>query len=401
MGLETFDLEQIQKAIRQNKNCDGWLLYDFHGHNSIALDILCIKPTQILSRRFFYWIPKSGLPTKLVHQVEDDSLDHLPGKKELYDSWESLETKLAQLMEKKRCVAMEHAPDCKIPIISKLDSGTFEWLTKRNITIISSWPIAESFLCRLDKKQQQSHKSAAKLLIKAYKSAWNLVEKALKARKKITEYDVQQHIMETIEQAGYMSSIPPIVAVDANAALPHYLPSKKSARQIKENMLLLIDLSAKLNSARSIFSDLTQVAFIGKNPPQELVQRYAIVYEAQKQAIDFLSKRCSQKKPVTGSELDDVCRAVLCRHNLGKYFVHRTGHNIYYDMHGLGPNLDNFETCDTRELLPRTCYSIEPGIYFPGAYGIRLECNIFINDEAGVEVTAPSSPHLVCLKTAT
>lgn len=397
MISDTFDLEKIQKAIRQNKQCDGWLIYDFHGYNSIALEVLHINPSQILTRRFFYWIPKTGTAIKLVHQVEEDSLDHLPGQKHVYDSWESLELQLNKLVAGKKCIAMEHTTDGAMPIISKLDSGTYEWITKKGLTVLPSWQIAQHFVCRLNKEQENSHKKAAKLLVKAYKSAWSLLEDALKKRKKITEYDLQQHIVEMISEENHISSILPIVAVDANTALPHYIPTQKTARQIKEGMLLLIDLSAKKNSPNSIFSDITQVVYIGKKAPQELIDHYAIVYEAQKKALCYLQDAFANNRTVLGCEIDDICRKHVNEHGLGKYFVHRTGHNLWYEMHGIGPSLDNFETRDTRELLSRSCYSIEPAIYFPGSYGIRLECNIIIDETKKVVLTAQSHKTLPCL----
>jgi Xaa-Pro aminopeptidase len=74
----------------------------------------------------------------------------------------------------------------------------------------------------------------------------------------------------------------------------------------------------------------------------------------------------------------------------GEQFVHRTGHSIDRDLHGSGPHLDNFETADERTLLPGIGFSVEPGIYLPGRFGMRSEINVFLH-ETGPEVT-PRSP---------
>jgi Xaa-Pro aminopeptidase len=162
-------------------------------------------------------------------------------------------------------------------------------------------------------------------------------------------------------------------------------------------MPLLIDLWAKKEAPNSVYADITQVAYIGKQAPAELHNLYDIVLGAQASGIIYMQKRLSQNKPIRGCDVDDACRAYIHKSGYGDYFVHRTGHNISKELHGLGPNLDNFETNDTRELLPNTCYSIEPGIYLPGSVGIRLECNLFIHDDLTLEVTGQSAAHLPCI----
>lgn len=379
------NIKLIQKEIAALGECDGWLLYDFHGHNSIALEILQIPSSQMLSRRFYYWIPKSGTPVKIVHQIEENGLDHLCGSKIIYSDWKSLDQALAKVLKGKKKIAAEHSI---IPTISKLDSALLEKLFSQKISVISSWPIASNFISRLTPKQFAMHKEASQMLVQAYESAWDFIKK----KKNITEYDVQQHILDRFE--GFTTDHPPIVAIGANSALAHYFPTKKKSSPIVANSPLLIDLWAKKAAADSVYADITQVCYIGKKAPKKIQEIYDIVYGAQRAAISFIQQ---QKKGVSGSDVDDTCRAYIKNSGYEKYFVHRTGHNIAGDLHGLGPNLDNFETNDTRELLTNACYSIEPGIYIPGSFGIRLECNIFIHDDWSVEVTGKSRKNLPCL----
>ncbi len=70
----------------------------------------------------------------------------------------------------------------------------------------------------------------------------------------------------------------------------------------------------------------------------------------------------------------------------GPYFIHRTGHSIGQETHGNGANMDDLETHDERLVLPRTCFSVEPGIYLP-EFGIRSEVNVFIGADGTVHVT--------------
>ena len=88
--------------------------------------------------------------------------------------------------------------------------------------------------------------------------------------------------------------------------------------------------------------------------------------------------------------MDDVARGVIREAGYGAFFVHRTGHSIDRDLHGSGPHLDNFETADTRVLIPGVGFSVEPGIYLPGRFGMRSEINVFMS-ETGPEVT-PRGP---------
>ena len=93
---------------------------------------------------------------------------------------------------------------------------------------------------------------------------------------------------------------------------------------------------------------------------------------------------------VTGADLDDATRGVIVAAGYGRVFVHRTGHSIDRELHGSGPHIDNFETADTRLLQPGIGFSVEPGIYLPGRFGVRSEINVYLGD-AGPEVT-PAEP---------
>ena len=98
----------------------------------------------------------------------------------------------------------------------------------------------------------------------------------------------------------------------------------------------------------------------------------------------------TQNAVVRGCDVDDVTHAYIADRGYGEYFIHRTGHNIGEEVHGNGAHLDNFETHDERELIPETCFSIEPGIYLPGEFGVRLEIDVYIS--ADREVIIPGQP---------
>jgi Xaa-Pro aminopeptidase len=383
------NISEIQKKISEQKNLDGWLLYDFHAHNSIAIELLGIDPTKLLTRRFFYWIPKKGEPVKIVHQIEADALNLLPGKTVIYASWQKLEEALFSTLKGVKTVAMEHATNGEIPVLAKLDAGTYEWLSSKGIKVVSSWPIAQHFIAHWNQKQLSQHKSASKMLVDAYKSAWDLLSK----KGTITEYDLQEHITDFFSAKGYITNHPPIVAVGKNSAEPHYCPSKKSSAKITSDNLLLIDLWAKKDALNAPYADITQVAYIGKKVPAAIQKLYSIVWNAQEKAISYIKNN----KIITGAAVDDAARSYIDERGYASHFLHRTGHNIHTELHGSGPNIDNFETHDTRQLLEKTCYSIEPGIYLPNLYGIRLECNVYIASPQEILVTGKSPKQIPSL----
>lgn len=393
MTKKNFPVQEIQRYIAEQKILDGWLIYDFRGHNTLGLEMLGIDEEQLLSRRFFYWIPKQGSPLKIVHQIESHTLKSLPGDQIVYESWQSLDLALKSTLRKRTRIAMEHSPKCDIPVLAKLDAGFYEWLLDKNISVVSSWPIAKHFICRWDQKQLISHRKSAKFLENIFEMCW---ETATTTRS-LSEFHLQEKIMDAFAEKGFVSAHPPIVAVGPNSALPHYSPVKSQAAKIKKDSLLLVDIWCKQDSPSAPYADFTQVAYLGKKAPSEMVKVYNAVKEAQTAGIDYVQKNLQKGNEVLGCDVDDVCRASIRKAGYGKYFVHRTGHNINTMLHGQGPNLDNLETHDDRPLMSRTCYSVEPGIYLPKAFGIRLESNIFIHDDLKVEVTGRSPDTLPCL----
>ena len=96
-----------------------------------------------------------------------------------------------------------------------------------------------------------------------------------------------------------------------------------------------------------------------------------------------------------GFEVDDAVRGHIEARGFGQFFRHRTGHSIGREVHGVGANMDNFETHDERPIIPGTCFSIEPGIYLP-EFGMRSEVDVFVEEHAA-SVTGDIQADLVLL----
>ena len=167
---------------------------------------------------------------------------------------------------------------------------------------------------------------------------------------------------------------------------------------IKPGDFVLIDLWCKKNTAQSVYADITRVAVAASQPIPKQQEIFLIVKQARDAATTFLKNRISQGQPIRGWEVDDVARQTIIEKGYGDYFVHRTGHNIGESDHGNGANIDNFETEDRRFLLPGTCFSIEPGIYLPNEFGVRLEYDIYLPKEGKkILITGGIQEKIVCL----
>ncbi|MCB1135530.1 MAG: M24 family metallopeptidase, partial [Chlamydiia bacterium] len=375
-------LESIQDALRK-QSLDGWLLYDFRRSNPLACKLLGLDEGILLSRRFFYWIPVQGEPLKLVHRVEAHHLDHLPGKKHAYSSWRELETQLALALQGKGRVAMEYSPRNAIPTVSRVDAGTLEVIRSFGVEVCSSADLLqrESIWTA---EQLETHYYAARVLDSAVAGAWEFIGARLAAAEAVSEYEVQQFIISRFQEAGCVWAGDPIVAVNAHAADPHYTPSENRFAQIQKGDWVLIDLWCKRKEPRAVYADITRVGVADSKPTERQQEIFGIVKAARDAGARLVQERFEADEPVMGWEVDQAVRDVIDEAGYGEYFVHRTGHSIDTNDHGDGANIDNLETQDRRCILPGTCFSIEPGIYLPGEFGVRLEYDVFVHPDGRV-----------------
>jgi Xaa-Pro aminopeptidase len=380
-----FDLGATQSALREF-GLDGWLLYEFHGCNVLARRILDFDENRMTTRRFFYFIPADGTPQKLVHRIENDALDHLPGDKNIYLRWQELESGLGSMLKGFSKVAMEYSPRNAIPYVSTVDGGTVELVKSFGVDVRSSGDLIQLFEATLDDTQWQSHLDAERHVLAAHKLGFDFIRERVRSGKPPRETEVQAIIMNHLESQHLITDHPAIVGVGANTGNPHYEPGGSSDATIKEGDFVLLDAWARLKQPRAVYADYTRVAFVGSEVPAEHQKVFAIVAEARDAAVALVRDRMAAGDPVCGWELDVAARDVIEKAGYGEYFIHRTGHNIAQDLHGNGTHLDNLETHDERLILPRTCFSVEPGIYM-AEFGIRSEVNVFVDEKRHVHVT--------------
>jgi Xaa-Pro dipeptidase len=379
------DLAAIQKSIKEF-GFDGWLLYDFRASNVLALRVLGIAPSDAGSRRFFYFIPANGTPQKLVHRIEQAALDHLPGDKTVYLTWQALEQGVQKILGSARIVAMEYSPRNGNPYISRVDAGTIELVRSFGVDVRSSGNLISYFESRWSDAQWEMHLEADRLNQAAFDLAWKLIADSVRAGKTLRETDVQDRVMQYYADHKMTTYHAPIVGVGPHAGDPHYAPQRGSDSEIKAGDFVLLDMWAKMDRPKAVYSDLTRVGFVGDSVPEKFEKIFRIVAAARDASIACVKEAFAAGRPIAGGTVDDASRKVIVDAGYGEYFVHRTGHNIGEETHGNGTHIDNLETREDRLLLPSTCFSIEPGIYLP-EFGVRSEVNVFIDSNRTVHVT--------------
>ena len=388
---------EVQRALREQEGLEGWLFYDFRGSDPLGYRVLLLDPTMHVTRRWYYWIPAEGTPQKLVHRIEPHVLDALPGHSHAYVSWDQQRQLLERLLSGSRRIAMQYSPMNAVPYVSRVDAGTMELVRSFGVEVVSSGDLIQLFEARWTDRQLESHQYAASALRRIVDEAFGHVGEILSKGLNLTEYGLQQFILSRIREAGMITSSPPIAAVNAHSADPHYAPPAAGSATITRDDLVLIDLWAKQPAAGSVYADITWTAYAGSTVPEKHRTVFSIVRQGRDAALNFVRTQMQAGQRPFGYEVDSACRLVIQAAGYGAQFVHRTGHSIGEEVHGNGANIDGLETQDTRRLMPQTCFSIEPGIYLPGEFGIRSELDVFLTERDALVFGLPLQSDLSAL----
>ena len=392
------DIARIQAEVKA-AGADGWLLYDFHNRDAIAYHVLGMDYGKFTSRRWFYWIPAAGEPIRLCHKVESKKLESLPGEKRLYLSWQRAPREPegdARPGAKK--IAMQYSPMANIPYVSLVDGGTIDLIRSLGFEVVSSAGLVQTFQAVLDEAGYQSHLEAGERVQRIKDQAFALIGTELKAGRTLTQYDVQQFIVQAVRGGGphLQGRVPdrrhqraagrPALRADARQRAadqagrhgPHRPLGEAgpAGRHLLRHHLVRL---RRPGAARQVRRDLPRRPRRARRGAGVHPQRYAA------------------GKTLYGWEVDDACRAVVEKAGYGPYFLHRTGHSIGEEVHGNGVNIDNLETKDERELVPGICFSIEPGIYLAGEMAVRSEIDVFITPSGKVDVAGAMQRELVLI----
>ncbi|MFN2564321.1 MAG: M24 family metallopeptidase [Gemmatimonadaceae bacterium] len=382
--LSPTTLPAFQQAIA-DAGLDGWLLYDFHGLNPIAVGLLRLE--GMLTRRVFVLVPRAGVPAAITHAIEQGPWRAWPAgwRKEQYSSWRTLEGLVASLVGGRR-VAMEYSPGDGVPYLDRVPAGVLEMVRAAGAEVVPSGELVTRFYATWDADNVASHQRAADAIAAIARSVLRRVGDRARSAAPATELEARGWILDAFAHAGLETVDPPIVAVGANAADPHYDPSPERPRPIREGDVVLVDLWAR--EPGGVYADQTWMASVGAPTPRA-AEVWSAVRDARDAAIAAVRDGVAAGRPLRGGDVDDVARGVITARGLGQFFIHRTGHSIDpRDLHGSGPHLDNLETREERLLVPGVAFSIEPGVYLAGEIGMRSEVNAFI--EPGRAVITPT-----------
>jgi len=371
------DIQGIQNDLRAAK-LDGWLFYDFRGRDPIAQHILKL-PEGMRTRRWFYFVPAKGAPRKLVHRIEAESLASLPGETFLYAAQDELRKNLAKILHRAKHVAMQYSPKNEIPYVAMVDAGTVELVRSSGPKVVTSADLVQKYQACWSAAQLESHLTAGVAIDRIVREAFRHAGTSVRGNTPLTEYDLKRWILKEFDAAGLMTEEGPDIAVGPHASDPHYGPLPGKSSPIREGDLLLLDVWGKTKAHGSVYYDITWIGYLGAKVPEKYAKIFLIVREARDKAVELIRSHIAAGKPLQGWQVDKTARGVIEKAGYGKYFFHRTGHSIGEVVHGNGVNMDGLETRDARHLIPRTCNSVEPGIYLP-EFGIRSEVDVYIGE---------------------
>jgi len=390
-----FDLRAVQDALRR-ADVDAWLFFQFHGRDPLADRVLGLDPEGLQTRRWYYLVPSHGEPRGLVHAIEPDSLATLPGDKTRYRTWKELDDGLGRLLGGLDTVAMQYSPKNRMAAVATVDAGTVELVRSLGVEVVSSADLVQAFTAVLDDEQIAAHRYAAERLPPIVFEAFRQVRRRILDGAEVTEYEIQQGILERLDEDGLVTVEPPIVAVNAHAADPHYAPAPGGSSVVCRADWLLVDVWGKKPGPEGVYADITWTAQVDDRVPDERREVFETVRSARDAAVTLIRERYAAGEPVRGFEADRAARRVLEAGGFTHGVRHRTGHSITHEIHGSGANLDDFESHDERLLMRRTCFSVEPGLYLE-RFGVRSEVDVLIPPDGPPEVSGVQQDDVILL----
>jgi Xaa-Pro dipeptidase len=387
------DLPAIQTALRE-RNIDAWLFYDHHHRDPIAYRVLGLPSGLMVTRRWFYLIPASGEPVKLVHKIEPGHLDTLPGSKRVYAGWQELFDQVKAILNEHRDIAMQYSPNNLVFTVSLVDGGTIDLVRSLGKNVVSSCDLVALFEATWTEEQIKSHFAARDAVDAITSAAFQEIGRRVR-NGGTDEYAMLQWLLEAFRREDLVSDDPPVVAVNANSGNPHYGPNPGNSKPIREGDFVLLDVWAKQNKPAAVYYDITWTGFVGKTPSDRMREVFSVVRQARDVGVRTVQEAVSAGRSMAGWEVDRGVRTHIKNAGYGAYFIHRTGHSIGTEVHSNGANMDDLEIHDERRILPNSCFSIEPGIYLP-EFGVRSEVNVLVRAKAA-EVTGKIQSEIVII----
>lgn len=406
------DLKALQAFMRE-RGIDAWLLHDFRNTNSVFLRLfphsgagVAAGAKRHVTRRSFALIPAAGEAKLIVQSLDEGAFATSESTKGLgrsvYSGWRELHATIAKELGGFGRVAMEYSPGDSLPVMDIAPAGVVEMVRAMGVEIVSSANLVQVSAARWGRGAREQHAVASKLTGEIMPGAFAYISERMKAGKEVFELEVAEWIRAQFKEKGLEWPDGPIVSVNGHAADPHYEPTERTPTQIRQGDWVLIDLWARVKGDENIYSDITWTGYVGKEVPKGMRKVFDAVREARDASVKLAKESWKAGRVVQGWQLDEAARQVFEKAGLMQYVKHRTGHSLSPGamVHGMGMNLDNFETRDTREMLADIGFTIEPGLYLSkegaekmcGAgtpsFGVRNEINVYVDAKQGPEITS-------------
>lgn len=241
-----------------------------------------------------------------------------------------------------------------------------------DVNFINGNEILEEIRIIKDEQEIEYLKKAAKLADEVFTDIVKFI------RPGIQERDIKNKIEELFMEKGADGlSFNPIVASGPNSSKPHY---NEDSRYIQEKDVIILDFGCKY---KGLCSDMSRTVFVGGVSDEER-KIYDIVYRSNEAGEKYA------KEGVSAESVDKVSRDVIKNAGYGDYFLNRLGHGIGYSVH----EAPDIKGSNNRILEKGMSFSIEPGIYIPGKFGMRIE-DIVVIGKDGPEIINKSSKELI------
>ncbi|MBC8435044.1 M24 family metallopeptidase [archaeon] len=245
------------------------------------------------------------------------------------------------------------------------------------------------------KSMIEAHEGATGLLNKIKDEAFDL----MRTSSKISELDVKKFIVQRMEDYQLISGSPQelIVSFGKHTSNPHYTPSRNSSKSLVEGDLVMLDIWARLKNKNSPYGDITWMAYCGEKVPQEILSVFDSVVVARDESLKIMELILAGYQLPRGDQIEAIGQGILFKRGLEKYVIHSLGHAIgVYSPHGMPRGeIGGIDCFNGNKLIPNLGYTIEPGVYFKGKFGVRSEIDFFIDEDYKLNVTTKVQKNIV------
>lgn len=343
------DFKQLREKMRSEK-ISFWLTVSSEGSDANSEIFLGRK----VSGAHFICIPAKGKPFVLIGKMEADVVQK-PFGKITFEKRAEAERLLRKKIPARAKIALNFSRQASCDYLT-LSQFRFLRRALPGRKCISSEKIQELRSVRTS-AEVQNHRKAIRITGRALEIERR---KGFAGR---TEEEIALSIKKTFLELGAQEAFETIVASGKNSANPHHKPGK---RKVRANEPLLIDFGAKVSGS---CADVTRTFWTGKKLSKSFVLVYAAVLAAQEAAIARI------RPGTTGKEINSVSDKILLSDFPKSALLHSLGHPLGALVHEAGPGLSSREK---RALLENQIVTAEPGLYFPGKFGVRIEDDILV-----------------------